>query len=159
MMKNPFKFWVYTQKASGEIWHLFLLTSGRNPSHTPTETAIHYLLPDCCFEKFALFFWQEIIVTFISPLWEEEEEEGRVVKMKSFCVWWKSFTCKMQGKWARRLGGCRAEWWADVFTGAWPLGKQTSQNVDVCENWCATWSKHVYITHTSQGDQIPRQQI
>lgn len=52
------KFWVYTQKASGEIWHLFLLTSGRNPSHTPTKTLCHSLSVTW------LLFWNDLHSSF-----------------------------------------------------------------------------------------------
>lgn len=49
---------------------------------------------------------------------------------------------------------------ADVFTAAYALSKQTLQNVNMCENWCTTCSEHAYIaSHTSQGDQIPRQHM
>lgn len=49
---------------------------------------------------------------------------------------------------------------ANVFTAAYALSKQTLQNVNMCENWCTTCSEHAYITsHTSQGDQIPRQHM
>lgn len=129
-------------------------------THLERLSAIRYLLPDCCFETICTL----LLTGNHSDLHSTALGNGKR-RRAGWCRWKASLfgeslsPVKCRENEPGGLVGCRAERWADVFTGAWPLGKQTSQNVDVCENWCATWSKHAYITHTSQGDQIPRQRL
>lgn len=128
-------------------------------THLQRLSAIHYLLAYCWFETICtlLLTWNHSDLHFTALGRGRGGGQGSEDEKASlFCENLSPVKCRENEPGG--LVGCEAERWADVFTGAWPLGKQTS-HVDVCENWCTTWSKHAYITHTSQGDQIPRQRI
>lgn len=110
--ENPFKVWIHSQRASGGIWQVLLLTSGRTPPHTPTETfsAVHYLLTDSRFESICILLLTGIYSDLhFTALGRGRGGRGGVVKMKHCSIWWKSFTCKTRGKWANRLGGVQTQ--------------------------------------------------
>lgn len=158
-MKNPFKVWIYSLQVG--FGTFFFWPLAEIPlTHLQRLSAIHYLLAYCWFETICtLLLTGNYSDLHFTPCGRRRGGGQGGGDEKASLFGENPSPVKCGENEPRGLVGCGAERWADVFTGAWPLGKQTSQNVDVCENWCATWSKNAYVTHTSQGDQIPHQGI